>query len=101
MPANVPVNQFWALTAYDAKTAVFFEDVTVTDISSLDESLQFNGDGSIDLYVGPKAPAGKASNWIETNSENNSIFIFRFYGPKSGVRDGSWVMEGFEPTASE
>ncbi len=53
-------------------------------------------DGSIDLYVGPIAPKGKESNWIETNSDNNSIFLFRFYGPKAGIKDGSWVMDGFK-----
>ena len=95
VPAKVPVKQFWSLTAYDAQTAVFFENVKSTYISSLDTSLQFNQDGSIDLYVGPEAPSGKESNWIETNSDNNSIFLFRFYGPEAGVRDGSWIMDGF------
>ena len=89
VPANVPVNQFWSLTAYSAQTAVFFENVASPDISSLNKGIQYNKDGSIDLYVGPKAPKGKESNWIETNSDNNSIFLFRFYGPKAGVKDGS------------
>jgi hypothetical protein len=96
VPANVPVKQFWSLTAYDAVTAVFFENVSRTDISSLQKNLQFNDDGSIDLYVGPTAPDGKESNWIETNSDNNAIFLFRFYGPEDGVKDGSWVMSGFK-----
>ncbi len=95
VPANVPVKQFWSLTAYDAKTAVFFENVASPDISSLDEGLQYNKDGSIDLYVGPRASKYKESNWIETNSDNNSIFLFRFYGPKAAVKDGSWIMKGF------
>jgi hypothetical protein len=96
VPANMPVKQFWSLTAYDAKTAVFFDNVAVTDISSLDKGLQFNTDGSIDLYVGPQAPKGKESNWIETNNDNNSIFLFRFYGPTTDYKDGSWSMDGFE-----
>ena len=95
VPANVPVKQFWSLTAYDAKTAVFFKNVASPDISSLDKGLQYNNDGSIDLYVGPKAPKDKESNWIETNSDNNSVFLFRFYGPKAAVKDGSWIMKGF------
>ncbi|MBW2248407.1 MAG: DUF1254 domain-containing protein [Deltaproteobacteria bacterium] len=95
VPANVPIDQFWSLTAYDAQTAVFFEDVATTDISSLDTGVQYNEDGSVYLYVGPNPPEGKESNWIETNSKNNSMFLFRFYGPKTGVRDGSWIMEGF------
>jgi hypothetical protein len=96
VPANVPVQQFCSLTAYDAQTAVFFEDVARTDISSLDEGLQFNTDGSIDLFVGPNPPEGKESNWVETNSNNHSIFLFRFYGPEEGIKDGSWMMRGFE-----
>ena len=55
-----------------------------------------NADGSIDLYFGPTAPSDRKKNWIETTSDNNSIFLFRFYGPKAGVKDGSWVMGGFE-----
>jgi hypothetical protein len=62
----------------------------------LDDGIVFNSDGSIDLYVGPTEPKGKESNWIETNSTHNSMFIFRFYGPTKGVRDGSWVMDGFK-----
>ena len=96
VPANVPVNQFWSLTAYDASTAALFKNASRPDISSLDEGIQYNNDGSIDLYVGPKAPDGKESNWIETNSDNNALYIFRFYGPEAGVRDGSWVMDGFK-----
>jgi hypothetical protein len=95
VPANVPVNQFWSLTAYDAQTAVFFENVANTDISSLNKKIKYNDDGSIDLYVGPKSPEGKESNWIETNSDHNSLFLFRFYGPKKEAKDGSWTMDGF------
>jgi len=96
VPDNVPVRQFWSLTAYDARVAVFFAGVANTDISSLDDSLQYNPDGSIDLFVGPDAPVGKESNWIETNSDNNAVFLFRFYGPEADVKDGSWTMTGFE-----
>ncbi|MHC4205453.1 MAG: DUF1214 domain-containing protein, partial [Planctomycetota bacterium] len=96
VPPNVPVNQFWALTAYDAQTSVFFENVDRTSISSLNTDLKFNKDKSIDIYVGPIPPKGLASNWIETNGNNNSIFLFRFYGPRPAVKDGTWVMAGFE-----
>ena len=96
VPANVPAKQFWALTAYDAKTAVFFEKGNRTSLSSLDSGMQFNADGSIELYIGPSAPKGKESNWIETNGDNNSVFLFRFYGPTKGLNDGSWMMDGFE-----
>jgi hypothetical protein len=31
--------------------------------------LQKNPDGSVDIYFGPEAPAGKESNWIPTNAD--------------------------------
>ena len=96
VPADVPVEQFWSLTAYDAQSAVFFEHVASVDISSLDAGLQYNPDGSIDLYTGPEPPRGKESNWIETNSKNNAVFLFRFYGPLPAAQDGTWIMKGFE-----
>lgn len=96
VPANVPVKQFWALTAYDAKSAAFFKDVKETSVGSLNKNVVFNDDGSIDLYVGPKAPKGNKTNWIETNGTNNSLFLFRFYGPTKALSDGSWTMNGFE-----
>jgi hypothetical protein len=30
------------------------------------DKVTVNADGSIDLYFGPKAPAGKEANWIQT-----------------------------------
>ena len=48
------------------------------------------------LYFGPIAPKGKESNWIETQGDNNAAFLFHFYGPTAGIKDGSWVMDGFE-----
>ena len=32
------------------------------------DSLIENADGSVDLYIGPKAPARNESNWIQTVS---------------------------------
>ena len=35
-------------------------------LASNSGTLQANDDGSYDLYFGPKAPAGKDTNWVET-----------------------------------
>ena len=63
--------------------------------SSLDK-LKTNADGSIDLYFGPKSPAGKESNWIETLPGKGFYPFFRFYSPKEGVFDGTWKMPDVE-----
>jgi hypothetical protein len=44
-------------------------------ISSYEKAnLKINPDGTIDLYFGPKAPAGMESNWIPTGEEFFLIF---------------------------
>ena len=55
-----------------------------------------NADGSVDLYFGPKAPAGLQSNWVETVPGKGFYPMFRFYTPKPGVFDGTWKLPDVE-----
>ncbi len=89
---NPPAAQFWALTVYNvSKRGVIQngEDHNV-EISSLLKGLKKNKDGSVDVYFGPKAPAGKESNWIKTNKGKNWFAYFRLYGPTEKYFDKSW-----------
>jgi hypothetical protein len=40
-----------------------------------------NADGSVDIYFGPKLPAGKENNWVQTIPETGWNKIVRLYGP--------------------
>ena len=40
-----------------------------------------NADGSVDLYYGPKAPAGKEANWTKTVTGKSWFAYLRLYGP--------------------
>ncbi len=51
-----------------------------------------NADGSVDIYFGPKAPAGQESNWIYTPAEKSWFPWFGFYGPEKTLFDKSWTM---------
>jgi len=66
VPANVPVSQFWAVTVYNSETSALILDLPRPTLDSLDKELRKNADGSVDIYFGPKAPAGQKSNWIFT-----------------------------------
>ena len=56
--ANVPVSQFWAVTIYNSETSALFLDLTRPTLNSLNKEMRKNADGSVDIYFGPKAPAG-------------------------------------------
>ena len=54
------------------------------------DTLAVNADGSVDLYIGPKAPAGKESNWIQSVPGKGWFAIFRLYGPLGPWFDKTW-----------
>jgi hypothetical protein len=96
VPANVPVSQFWALTVYNTETQALFLDLTRPTLDSLDKAVLKNPDGSVDIYIGPKAPDGQESNWIVTPADKSWFPWFRFYGPEKALFDKSWKMGDIE-----
>jgi hypothetical protein len=96
VPPNVPVNDFWAVTAYDLETASYIRKMSKSSIDSSLSALKKNKDGGVDVYFGPKAPKGKEANWIPTAESRRFFLLFRFYGPKSGVFDGSFELNDIE-----
>lgn len=98
IPANAPVEQFWSMTVYDVGARCLIDNPSQQADRSSRMDLKVNDDGSTDLYVGPKAPAGKVGNWVETVPERGWFSYFRLYGPKQEHFDGSWVLPDFEKT---
>jgi hypothetical protein len=58
VPADVPVQQFWSVTAYDHGTAALIRQVARASLDSYDTKARKHADGSVDVYLGPKAPEG-------------------------------------------
>lgn len=96
VPANAPVEQFWSMTVYDVGARCLIDNPSQQADRSSRMDLNVNDDGSIDLYVGPKAPAGKEGNWVESVAGRGWFSYFRLYGPKQEHFDGSWVLPDFE-----
>ncbi len=95
VPANPPVKRFWAVTAYDPTSRSLLDSGGKITVGSM-SAPQANADGSVDVYFGPQAPAGKAGNWIKTDPAKGFFVVFRFYGPLEGYIDKTWVMNDFE-----
>ena len=96
VPANPPIKLFWSVTLYDVDTrALILNDQKIADRSSRMD-LHKNEDGSVDIYCGPKAPAGFEKNWIPTVPGKNWFTYFRFYQPTEAYFDRSWPLPDFE-----
>jgi hypothetical protein len=97
VPANAPAKQYWSATLYDRDTHALIRQMSHAARSSQTPGLQVNTDGSVDLYFGPKAPAGKESNWTPTDPKGEFEILFRFYGPLPSLFDKTWVLPDVEP----
>ena len=95
VPANVPAKQFWAVTVYDLETAGFIRGSPRVELNSY-QNPETNSDGSVDVYFGATAPAGKEANWVHTAPGKTWFAFFRFYGPDAPLFDKTWVLPNIE-----
>jgi hypothetical protein len=96
VPPNVPVTQCWSAVIYDRDTHTFIRNVSHPGCSSQTPGLRENADDSVDIYFGPKAPTGNASNWIPTIASGQWEIAFRFYGPEKALFDKTWKLPDIE-----
>jgi hypothetical protein len=98
VPADMPVKEFWSVTVYDYLTRSMVQTETDVAAKSSYDKLITNADGSVDLYFGPSAPAGKENNWVKTVPGRGWWVWFRFYGPTEPFFDKTWQLPDFEKT---
>ncbi|MGI6853303.1 DUF1254 domain-containing protein [Mesorhizobium sp. 1B3] len=100
VPAKVPVGQFWSLTLYSENTRRPYDNggTEIRDVSldSRMKDLKYNEDGSIDLFIGPEAPAGFEMNHMETVGDDGWFVYFRLYAPEQPFFDKTFKMADFE-----
>ena len=96
VPPNVPVRQYWSATVYDRATHAPIRNARWPSRSSQTPGLHENGEGSVDIYFGPEAPAGKESNWVPTSTDGGFEVLFRFYGPEKPLFDKTWRLPDIE-----
>jgi hypothetical protein len=94
-----PAKNFWAVDLYDTQTRslLIVPSTPYPAIASNDGKVEANDDGSYDLYFGPVAPEGRASNWVETTPGKSWFPIVRIYGPLEPWFDQTWRLNELEP----
>jgi len=91
IPKDAPAKKFWSVVVYDPQTRSELQtDQTFPSKQSQRDKLITNKDGSIDIYFGPKAPAGKEANWIQTVPGKGWFSLLRLYSPTEAWFDKTW-----------
>jgi hypothetical protein len=100
VPKDVPVGQFWSLTLYSEDTRRPYDnggaEISSTSLDSRTKGLKFNADGSVDLFIGAKAPAGFESNFMKTVGADGWFVYFRLYAPLQAFFDKTFSLADFE-----
>ncbi len=91
VPANAPAKDFWSVVLYDPQTRSELQTgQPFPSKNNKRDKLIANADGSVDLYFGPKPPAGKEANWIASVPNKGWFAIFRLYSPLQPWFDKTW-----------
>jgi hypothetical protein len=85
-----PVSGFWSLTMYDVAGFQVANALNRFAIGDRD-ALQFNADGSLDLYIQHESPGPeRESNWLPAPPNGSLGLTMRLYAPKPEALDGRW-----------
>jgi DNA sulfur modification protein DndE len=88
-----PVRGFWSLTMYNNQYFFINNALNRYTLSQRDK-LQFNPDGSLDLYIQKDSPGiDKETNWLPAPSGDFALML-RLYWPKESVLNGKWDLPG-------
>jgi len=106
VPHPVPASLFWSVTVYDPDTRSEIDSgqgkAALRSLFEIKPEITRLGSdtGTIDLFFGPAAPAGREGQWIKTIPGKGWFTYFRIYGPQQAAFDGSWRPGDFEEIAA-
>jgi len=93
LPKDPPAKKFISIVLYDPQTRSQLQ--TSQPFPSYNSEkhkgkVEVNDDGSVDLYTGPKAPAGKKANWLQTVPGKGWFTLLRLYSPTEPWFEKTW-----------
>ncbi len=88
-----PVNAFWSLSMYSAKTFLFVESpINRYSIGDRTKGIIYEADGSLNIFIQHNEPtdATERANWLPS-PDGPFYLVMRHYSPKAAILTGDWV----------
>ena len=93
-----PVDAFWSLTMYSAKTQLFVEsEINRYSIGDRTPGLVYGEDGSLTVHISHERPGDPdaQANWLPAPDEPFYVLL-RHYSPQAPILNGDWVPPAIE-----
>ncbi len=89
-----PAKAFWSLTMYDVDGFMVESSINRYLLGDRD-TLTYNDDGSLDLYIQNTQPLTGQSNWLPAPKDQFTLLL-RMYSLDTPFYDGSWQIPAIE-----
>ncbi|MGE5632759.1 MAG: DUF1254 domain-containing protein [Caulobacteraceae bacterium] len=92
-----PVEAFWSVTLYDKDFFLVKNDINRYAIADYTPGLEYNEDGSLDIYIQKCPPANHESNWLPAPKEGPDLdfnLVLRMYQPSAKILKGTYEVPG-------
>ena len=87
-----PVKAFWSITVYDQHHFLVGNWLNRSNLGSApDQSINYNYDTSLDLYIQRYQPEAYLDNWLPAPREGPFALVLRAYAPEAPILCGSYV----------
>lgn len=88
---------FWSITMYNQDFQLVKNPINRQAIRGGMKQLEFNHDGSLDIYIQHDAPIGHESNWLPAPASDIFRLTFRVYLPDESLLNDAQVEEFLPP----
>ncbi|MGE5605737.1 MAG: DUF1254 domain-containing protein [Bacteroidota bacterium] len=88
-----PVEAFWSVTMYDQDLYLVPNDIERYAIADYTPGLEYNDDGSLDIYIQKSPPVNHESNWLPAPEDDFNLLL-RMYQPAAKVLNGTYEVPG-------
>jgi hypothetical protein len=88
-----PVEAFWSVTMYDKDFFLVKNEIERYAIADYTPGLEYNDDGSLDIYIQHCKPEDHVSNWLPAPEDDFNLLL-RMYQPSAKILNGTYEVPG-------